>query len=82
LLSTNVVSLRRTREISQKALAFEAGLRRTFVAQVERQTRSISVDNIEMLAVALRVEPLPTGCSANLSNRPPFRNLRLALRVA
>ena len=47
LLAANVVSLRRTRELSQEALAFEAGLHRTFVAHVERQVRNISLDNIE-----------------------------------
>ncbi len=52
-----MVSLRRTRELSQEALAFEAGLHRTFVAHVERQVRNISVDNIEKLAIALGVEP-------------------------
>lgn len=57
LLAANVVSLRRTRELSQEALAFEAGLHRTFVAHVERQVRNISVDNIEKLAIALGVEP-------------------------
>jgi len=56
LLAANAVSLRRARELSQEALAFEAGLHRTFVANVERQVRSISVDNIERLAVALGVE--------------------------
>jgi transcriptional regulator with XRE-family HTH domain len=57
LLAANLVSLRRTRELSQEALAFEAGLHRTFVAHVERQARNISVDNIEKLAIALGVEP-------------------------
>lgn len=57
LLAANLVSLRRTRELSQEALAFEAGLHRTFVAHVERQVRNISVDNIEKLAIALGVEP-------------------------
>ena len=58
LLAANAVSLRRAsgRELSQEALAFEAGLHRTFVVNVERQVRNISVDNIERLAVALGVE--------------------------
>ena len=56
LLAANAVSLRRARELSQEALAFEAGLHRTFVVNVERQVGNISVDNIERLAVALSVE--------------------------
>lgn len=46
---------RAARGWSQEALAFEAGLHRTFVAHVERQARNISVDNIERIAVALGV---------------------------
>lgn len=57
LLAANLVSLRRVKKLSQEALAFEAGLHRTFVAHVERQVRNISLDNIERLAVALNVEP-------------------------
>ena len=57
LLAANVISLRRTKELSQEALAFDAGLHRTFVAHVERQVRNISLDNIEKLALALGVEP-------------------------
>jgi transcriptional regulator with XRE-family HTH domain len=56
VLAANLVALRRAKELSQEALAFEAGLHRTFVAHVERQVRNISVDNIEKLALALGVE--------------------------
>lgn len=55
LLAENVVRLRAERGMSQEALAFEAGLHRTFVAHVERQARNISLDNIERLAMALNV---------------------------
>lgn len=40
---------------SQEALAFEAGLHRTFIAHVERQARNISIDNVERIARALGV---------------------------
>lgn len=55
LLAENVVRLRAERGMSQEALAFEAGLHRTFIAHVERQARNISLDNIEHLAMALNV---------------------------
>jgi len=55
LLSKNIVRLRSARGWSQEALAFEAGLHRTFIAHVERQVRNISVDNIEKIATALGV---------------------------
>lgn len=56
ILAQNLIALRRARGWSQEALAFEAGLHRTFVAHVERQARNIALDNIERLARCLGVE--------------------------
>jgi transcriptional regulator with XRE-family HTH domain len=53
VLATNLVLMRRQRGWSQEDLAAEAGLHRTFVAHVERQSRNISLDNLERLADAL-----------------------------
>lgn len=55
VLASNLIRLRREKGWSQEALAFEAGLHRTFVAHVERQVRNISLDNLERLAKALSV---------------------------
>ncbi|RZL68241.1 MAG: XRE family transcriptional regulator [Variovorax sp.] len=55
MLAVNLVKLRHERRWSQEVLAHEAGLHRTFVAHVERQSRNISLDNLEKLAVALGV---------------------------
>lgn len=55
VLATNLIRLRAARGWSQEALAFEAGLHRTFVAHVERQVRNISLDNLERLAMAFGV---------------------------
>jgi transcriptional regulator with XRE-family HTH domain len=52
--------LRREREargLSQEALAHQAGLRHAYVESVERGERSIPIDNIELLARALGLEP-------------------------
>ena len=49
--------LSKKRELSQEALAFEAGLRRPFSAHVERQVRNILVDNVGKLALAQGAEP-------------------------
>jgi transcriptional regulator with XRE-family HTH domain len=65
LLATNIIRLRQAKGWSQEALAFEAELHRTFIAHVERQSRNISLDNLERIAVALGVQSyellLPTS---------------------
>lgn len=55
ILAGNVVRIRNELGLSQEALAFEAGLHRTFIAHIERQARNISLDNIEKIAQALAV---------------------------
>ena len=42
---------------SQEELGFQAGLHRTFIAHVERESRNISIDNIERIATALGETP-------------------------
>jgi transcriptional regulator with XRE-family HTH domain len=71
LLARNLVALRRAKGLSQEALALEAGLHRTFVAHVERESRNISIDNIERLAIALKVKPyeLLLPCATALMDR-------------
>ena len=54
-LALNIIRRRGQLGWSQEALAFEAGLHRTFIAHVERQARNISLDNIEKIAKALGV---------------------------
>ena len=56
VLAANLRRLRKERGLSQEALAYEAGLNRTFVSSVERRERNISLDNIARLAAALGVD--------------------------
>jgi transcriptional regulator with XRE-family HTH domain len=53
LLALNIIKRRGELGWSQEALAFEAGLHRTFIGHVERKARNISLDNIERIAAAL-----------------------------
>ena len=46
---------RRLRDVSQEALALEAGLSRTYVSEVERGERNVSIDNMGLLADALQI---------------------------
>jgi len=56
VIALNVRRLRRARGLSQEAFADECGLHRTYVGAIERAERNVSVDNIERMATALRVE--------------------------
>lgn len=47
--------LRQARSISQEELAFSSNLHRTYISDIERGTRNISLDNIYKIAVALDV---------------------------
>ena len=52
------VRTRRTElQLSQEALATAAGLHWTFVGQVERGRRNLTLHNILKLAAALRLDP-------------------------
>ncbi|HQZ12000.1 MAG TPA: helix-turn-helix transcriptional regulator [Devosia sp.] len=57
VFAANIRRLRRERGLSQEGLAFESGLHRTYISGIERGIRNVSLDNIAVLAEALRVEP-------------------------
>lgn len=56
-VADNVRRLRRGLKMSQENLAAEAQLHRTYVGAIERAERNLSLDNIERLALALKVAP-------------------------
>ena len=41
---------------SQEELALRCGLHRTYISDIERGKRNVSVENIEKIAKALRIE--------------------------
>ncbi len=56
-LGIRIKQLRKEKGISQEELAFKAGLHRTYMSDVERGTRNVSIRNIEKIAKALGVTP-------------------------
>ena len=57
-LSANLRTLRGAQGLSQESLADAAGIHRTFVSQVERELKNVSLDSIRKLANALGVDPV------------------------
>lgn len=55
IFAENLREERLNRGLSQERLADLSGLHRTYVGSVERGERNISIDNMERLAMALRV---------------------------
>ncbi|WP_414731486.1 helix-turn-helix domain-containing protein [Vitreimonas sp.] len=55
-LALNIIRLRKERGWTQEVLADECGLHRTYVGDIERCARNVSIDNIERFANALSVE--------------------------
>jgi transcriptional regulator with XRE-family HTH domain len=58
ILAANVVRLRRAKDLSQEALAWEAGVSRRYMARIEGGQTSTGVDLIARLAAVLGVEPM------------------------
>ncbi|QSA97839.1 helix-turn-helix domain-containing protein [Methylococcus sp. EFPC2] len=55
IFARNLKEFRSKNRLSQEELADMAGLHRTYVGSVERGERNISIDNIERLASALKI---------------------------
>lgn len=51
-----IKELRAKKKISQEKLAFLAGLHRTYVSDIERGNRNVSLINMEKLANALKAD--------------------------
>lgn len=57
LLARNIRNLRANLNLSQAAVADAAGISRTYMSDVERSLRNVSIDNLSRIATALGVEP-------------------------
>jgi len=54
-LGKRIRALRNAKNVSQEALALHSGLHRTYISDIERGIRNVSVKNIEKIAKALNV---------------------------
>ena len=57
IFGTNVRHYREMKGISQEKLAELSGLHRTYISDLERFQRSISLSNVQKIADALEIEP-------------------------
>jgi len=57
VLGANIARIRHGCGLSQEALAERAGLHRTYISDIERGNRNVSVRNIFQIAQALGCEP-------------------------
>lgn len=48
-------SIRKKRGLSQEELSFRASLHRTYISDIERGSRNVSLENIEKIAKALGI---------------------------
>jgi transcriptional regulator with XRE-family HTH domain len=53
----NLRKLRHAKGLSQEALAYEAGVDRTYISALERGVYSATIDMVAKIAVVLGVEP-------------------------
>jgi transcriptional regulator with XRE-family HTH domain len=70
ILAINVVRLRRAKGLSQEALAWEAGVARSYMVKIETGKTSTGLDVIDKLGAVLEVEPM------ELLRPPPKRSRR------
>ncbi|MBR9813152.1 helix-turn-helix transcriptional regulator [bacterium] len=57
VFSRNMRAARLELGLSQEALAERCDLHRTYISEVERSLRNVSIDNIERIATALKQPP-------------------------
>jgi transcriptional regulator with XRE-family HTH domain len=56
-VGTKIRQLREGKSWTQEKLAFEAGLHRAYIGQIERGEKNIGLINLEKIAIALNVKP-------------------------
>lgn len=57
ILGLNIKKLRKEQNLSQEKLSEYSSLHRTYIGSIERGERNVSLDNIVLIAKALKTEP-------------------------
>lgn len=57
IVARNLRRLRQERDLTQEELADLAGINRNYVGMIEREENAASIDVLESLAKALKVDP-------------------------
>jgi len=57
IVARNLRVLRKQKGLSQEELAFQAGINRNYVGQIEREEKSPTIDLLEKISKPLAVEP-------------------------
>ncbi|MBR6422604.1 helix-turn-helix transcriptional regulator [bacterium] len=57
IFGNNIREIRLLKQLSQEDLAYLCGLHRTYISDIERGNRNVSIDNIEKIAKALGIKP-------------------------
>lgn len=56
VFASNLKKYRTEKGLSQEAFAEKAGLHRTYISAIEREKRSIALENVQKIADALEIE--------------------------
>lgn len=62
VFANNLKKYRSLTGLSQEAFAEKASLHRTYISAIERERRSISLDNVQKIADALEIETYLLFC--------------------
>lgn len=68
IFANNLKKNRLKQALSQEELAFRTGLHRTYISDIERAKRSISLGNIQKISIALEIEPYKLFIKEDVEN--------------
>ena len=69
VFANNVKKYRTKSGLSQEAFAEKAGLHRTYISAIEREKRSIALDNVQKIADALNIDTYLLFIDKNVAER-------------